>query len=192
MARPSKLTDAQWEEIHKRLVAGETARKIGADFGVSDTAIRKRFGDSSRVGLQSLQVRTVASKLAEAQTALEALPVSQRPAALSLAESLRQIGQSMAAAATLSAATSHRLHALANQEAQKIDDADPLAYRDHLMGVQALAKMGNEAGMLPMQMIQAAAKAAPTEETEPAQVLDASALPTEMLTAIMDAKRAAH
>lgn len=144
MGRPSKLTESQWEEVRGRLLAGETARSLGREFGVSEAAIRKKFGAHQSVSAQSAQVRTVAEKIAEANTALAALPPAQRPVAISLAEKLRNISASVASAAELGAMTGHRLHALANSEVAKVDDADPLKSIEALKSVGVLTKLANE------------------------------------------------
>jgi len=115
-------------------------------------------------------VRETAVKVAEAQTALAALPVAQQYNAINLADKLRSISNSMAAAAELGARTAHRLHSLANSQAAKIDDIDPLKDREALQGVAALLKIGNDAGALPAGLISASkdavAKANATEQAE--------------------------
>ena len=179
MARPSKLSPGQWAEVEGRLAAGESRRALAREFGVSEGAIRQRVPTQT-----TQQVRTVAQQVADAQTALAALPVAQQYTALSLAEQMRQIGRSMASAASLSAATAHRMHELANQEAQKIDDADPLANRDALMGVQALTKMGNDAAVLPMQVISIASKGAARPPMDDDTIEDAADVPDEVLIRI--------
>jgi hypothetical protein len=155
MGRPSKLTGPQWAEVERRLMAGETARSLGREFGLSETAIRKRFGANQSVSLQSSQVRTVAEKLAEANIALEALPVSQRPIAVNLAEQLKSISSSLASAAELGAKTAHRLQALANNEVGKVDDADPLASVEALRGVSALTKLANDSASIALNLLSA-------------------------------------
>lgn len=144
MARPSKLTPAQWTEIERRYLAGETARSLGREFGVSEAAIRKRYGLTQSLSAQSTQVRKVAEKIADANLALQSLPPVQRGVAMDLAEKLRSIGHSVASAAELGAKTGHRLHALANSEVGKIDDADPLASIETLRSVGVLTKLGND------------------------------------------------
>jgi hypothetical protein len=136
-------------------MAGETARSLGREFGLSETAIRKRFGANQSVSLQSSQVRTVAEKLAEANIALEALPVSQRPIAVNLAEQLKSISSSLASAAELGAKTAHRLQALANNEVGKVDDADPLASVEALRGVSALTKLANDSASIALNLLSA-------------------------------------
>jgi len=150
MARPSKLSPAQRAEVARRLVEGDGVRALAREFGVGPATIMRLS-----VSEQPEQVRNVAEQVAKAQTALDALPTAQQYRALSLAEKLRNISGSMAAAAELGAKTAHRLHALANGQAAKIDDTDPLKDREALQGVAALLKIGNEAGVLPSNLISA-------------------------------------
>jgi hypothetical protein len=146
MGRPSKLTPQQWTEVERRLLAGETARGIAPDFGISEAGIRKRFGAHQSISAQSAQVRTVAEKLADASLALQALPPAQRSVAVDLAEELRTMSVSVARAANLGAKTGHRLHALANSEVAKVDDAAPLSEESiaALKGVGVLTKLAND------------------------------------------------
>lgn len=156
MARPSKLTPAQWATIERRLLAGEPARKLAAEFGVTDTAIRKRFGANQPVSLQSSRVRTVAQQLADANLALESLPVAQRQVAINLADELREISSHLAAAARYGAATAHRLSAIAHAQVQQIDDAAPLGESaDALKGVAALTRVANEASAIGTTLLRA-------------------------------------
>lgn len=155
MVRPSKLTPEQWSELHKRLLAGETARSLGREHGVSEAAIRKKFGANQSVSSQSAQVRTVAEKLAESNAALEALPVAQRQVAVDLAAKLRNISASLANAAELGAATAHRLNALANTEVAKVDDADPLTSIDKLKSVGVLTKLANDSAHVALNLLNA-------------------------------------
>lgn len=146
MGRPSKLTPAQWSEVERRLLGGETARALGRELGISEASIRGKLGANRALSAQSAQVQETAQKIAEANLALEALPVAQRPVAMDLAEKLRSISQSVASAAELGARTGHRLHALANSEVGKVDDADPLSEESiaALKGVGVLTKLANE------------------------------------------------
>jgi hypothetical protein len=155
MARPSKLSPSQWEALHKRLLAGETARALGREFSVSEAAIRKKYGANQKVSAQSSQVRTVAEKLAQAQTALEALPPAQQGVALDLADKLRNISSSLASAAELGAKTAHRLQSLANSEVAKVDDADPLASLGSLKSVGVLTKLANDSASIALNLLNA-------------------------------------
>ena len=177
MGRLSKLTDDQWAEIGKRLLEGETARKLAPVFGISEAAIRKKFGAHQKISAQSAQVHSAAEKIAVAKDAYEALTPIQRPAAMDLSDKLRSISASYAATAELGAKTAHRLHALANSEVCKVDDANPLSEESltAMKGVSLLTKIGNDA-LVPATNLLAAnkemiAKANNPEEESPGGVL---------------------
>lgn len=155
MSRASKLTENQWQRVHERLLAGEGARALGREFGLSHTAIGRRFGTQGALSAQSAQVRAAAEALAAGQAALEALPLAHRPAAISLAEALAATSRSLASAAVNGAATAHRLAALANAEAQRIDDAAPLADPEPLRAVAALTAAANSAATIPLGLLAA-------------------------------------
>jgi Helix-turn-helix domain of resolvase len=151
MARPSKLSPEQWAEVERRLSAGEKASDLAREFGISNASI------SVRVSKVSKTISETAHKLAEAQTALAALPVPQQYAAVSLAEKLRAISVSLANAAELGAKTAHRLHALANSEVEKVDDADPLRPEsmEALKGVSVLTKLANDSSAIAINLLNA-------------------------------------
>lgn len=155
MGRPSKLTPAQWAEVEKRLLAGESPRSLGPAYGLAESAIRKRFGAHKKISAQSAQVRTVAEKLAEANIALEALPPAQRPVAIDLSDQLRRISVSLASAAEHGAATAYRLNALANSEVAKVDDAAPLSEESiaALKGVGVLTKLANDSAHVALNLL---------------------------------------
>jgi hypothetical protein len=176
-------------------MAGETARALGREFGISEGAIRQKIGTTTRVSTQSAQVRTVAEKLAEANIALQALPPAQRTVAIDLSEKLRSISQSLASAAELGARTAHRLQALANSEVAKVDDANPLSSVENLRGVSALTKLANDSASIALNLLAAnkdTVKRLNEDGDEPAaQGLDVGGMPTEVLAEIMKAKDAA-
>jgi hypothetical protein len=113
MGRPSKLAPAQWSEIERRLVSGESARAAARAFNISEGAIRRRLCT------QTAQVRRVAEKLADVQADLAKLPVALQYRALELADALRATETQLAAAARLGAATAHRLAAQAHAAVQR-------------------------------------------------------------------------
>lgn len=153
MGRLSKLTPAQWTEVGRRLNEGESAANLAKEFGISPTQI------SLRITKQSKVIWETAQKMADAQTAIAALPVAQQHQAMSLADRLRNISSSYASAAELGAKTAHRLHALANAEVAKVDDANLMSDESMtaLKGVGVLTKLGNDA-LVPASNLLAANK----------------------------------
>lgn len=192
MGRLSKLSDLQWHTLHDRLVQGESASALGREYGVSESAIRKRFGSVKSISEQSAKVREVAQILADASDALQELPPAQRPAAISLSEMLRSMSRSLAHAGDLGAKTAHRLQALANSEVAKVDDADPLQSLDALRGVGALTKLANDSAAIALNLIAANKETVVkinTDQTKPAAI-PAKRLSTEALREIVAARNA--
>lgn len=181
--RPPALSPAQQEDVRRRLAAGgpgNTVRALAAEFGVGKATIGRLAGHTG-------QVRKVAESLAAAHIALEALPVSQQHAAVSLAEKLRAISDNLAAAAMHGAATAHRLNALANSEVAKIDDAEPLQSLDALRGVGVLSKLANESASVALNLLSANRDRIPAERPAPAQ-LDPAKLSDGALQELLEAR----
>lgn len=184
MARPSKLSPAQWAEIERRLASGEGASALAREFGVSPASV------SVRVSKVSKKVSETARKLADAQTALAELPVRQQYAAVSLADKLRNTSASLASAAELGAATAHRLSALANSEVAKVDDAEPLASVENLKGVAALTKLANESANIALNLMAANKDQIRAINDEPPRrrVIDPSKLSDQALEELLEAR----
>jgi transposase-like protein len=184
MARPSKLTPQQWSDIERRMSEGEKPSDLAREFNVHPSQLTRRVSQVSQ------KVQNVAQKLADAQAALSELPTQQQYSALSLAEKLRNISASIASAAELGARTGHRLHALANAEVAKVDDADPLGSMDALKGVAILTKIANES-LTPALNLMAANKETITkfnEEKPERRKLDASKVSTKALEELITAR----
>lgn len=191
MARPSKLTPEQWAEVERRLPV-EGASALAREFGISEAGIRKKFGSNQTVSSKSSKVREVAHKLAQAQTALAELPVRQQYVALSLAEKLRNISTSLASAAELGAATAHRLHALANSEVAKVDDAEPLASLDKLRNVGVLTELGNKSAHVALNLMAANKEQIQKLNDDPPRrrIIDPSKLSDQALEELLAARDA--
>ena len=118
MARKSPLTDKQWTDIEKRLLAGEKAAALAKEFGINRSAISRRFTQ------QIATVKNVANQLYEADVALKSLPVAQQNQALSLFDDLKAISTHLGGAGKYGAMTAHRLSGIANMQLDKIDEAE--------------------------------------------------------------------
>lgn len=151
MARPSKLTDAQWEKIGKRLLTGESASSLAREFGVSKAAISTRFSKRTEA------VKDAANQLVAADVAMSKLNVSEQIAARSLADDLKAISMHLAGAARFGASTAHRLAGIANAKAAEVDDAAPLdeQSREALKDVAILGRMANEASEIGLNLLKA-------------------------------------
>ncbi|UOD28774.1 helix-turn-helix domain-containing protein [Massilia violaceinigra] len=151
MARPSKLTDAQWEKIGKRLLAGESASSLAREFGVSKANVSARFSERVR------NVKSVANQIVATEAAMSLLNVSEQLAARSLADDLKAISQHLAGAARFGAMTAHRLSGIAQGRVEEIDDASPLNEegRAALSDIAALTKTANGAAEIALNLLRA-------------------------------------
>lgn len=168
MGRPSKLTEAQWEEIKRRLLDGESGRALAEEFGVSETAIRKK------VSSQVSEIKNVANQIVNTQSALSRLPISSQISAQSLAQRLMSISGHLAGAADYGAATAHRLAGIAHMRAAEIDDATPLTEESvqTLKGIAALTRMANEASEIGVNLLKANKDKPLEAEEKPTMTID--------------------
>lgn len=151
MGRASILTEKQWAEIGKRLLDGEAGRVLAREFGISEGAIRKRFGTRNK------EIKDVANQLVAAETAFKALPIGAQISARTLADRLISISGHLCGAAEYGAATAHRLSGIAHNKVAEIDDAAPLNSEsiDVLKGIAVLTKMANESSEIGVNLLRA-------------------------------------
>lgn len=151
MGRKSSLTDKQWAEIGNRLLAGEAGRVLAREFGISETAIRKRFGSHVK------QIKDVANQIVATDKAFKSLSVGSQISARTLADELIEISTHLAGAARYGAATAHRLSGIAHNKVSEIDDAAPLdeASMDALKGIAALTKIANMSSEIGINLLRA-------------------------------------
>lgn len=151
VGRPSKLTDKQWEQIGKRLLAGECAAELAREYGISKASVSIRFSKRNET------IKDVANQLVATERAMSFLNVSEQMAARSLADDLKAISEHLAGAARFGAATSHRLAGIAHGKLADIDDAAPLndESRTALRDIDVLTKMSNGASEIPLGLLKA-------------------------------------
>lgn len=184
MGRKSKLTDAQWQEVERRMLEGEPVRALAREFGVSEAAIRAR--KSTHVET----IKAVANQIVATERAVQALPIPAQIAAHNHAAMLRAISDNLASAAHYGAATAHRLNALANSEVSKIDDADPLQSQDSLKGVMVLTKLANDSAHVALNLLSANKDAVKrlNEDAPPPPAFDVTKLSDSALEELLAAR----
>jgi len=151
VGRKSKLTDAQWAEVERRLLAGEKRDHLAREFKVSGPAITQRCGK------RLVTVKAVANQLVSAEVSLRKLPIADQVQALNLADELRSISTHLAGAARYGAATAHRLAGIANGKVAEVDDAAPLTAEgvEALKGVAVLTKLANDSAVIGLNLLAA-------------------------------------
>lgn len=150
MGRPSKLSEKQWAEVERRLLAGEVCRALAREFGVSEAAIRQRL--SARVDT----VKAVANQMLAADKALNDLPVSSRILALNHLDDLKAITGHLGGAGKFGAMTAYRLSALAHQQVSNIrEDGLPDENAGLLKSVAIVTATANEAAKIGLNLLAA-------------------------------------
>jgi len=151
MARPSKLTDKQWEEIKSRMLKGEKAADLSREYGVSKTSISERL--SKRVET----MKAVSNQLVSAEQNLKALPVSEQVTVLNFVDDLKAISLNLASAGKFGAINANRLSGMANAQLNTITD-ESLTTGDGLVTLKmvgALQDLANEASKVPLGLLNA-------------------------------------
>ena len=164
MGRKSALTPEQWIEVERRhLVGGESVNSLAKEFGVNEAAIRRKINPNKS------EAKTSASPLAElAHAKVEAekvvrhiseriseLPVARQMIVSDLARKLSNISEHLGSAAEYSAATAHRLAAIANAQVEQVDDAEPEKSMKALQHVAVLTKMANASSEIGINLLRA-------------------------------------
>ena len=119
MGRPQKLTEAQREEIQRRVVAGEPVRALAAEFGVSPALVSKLSSKKAE------RIKSAASKVFDASNALASLPVSERPLALTIADNMKATFHSLMRAARAGADSAALINEFAHERAKALRAAKP-------------------------------------------------------------------
>lgn len=151
MARKSRLSEEQWNRIITRNLNGESIRSLAREFGITETAIRKRISSHTK------QIKSVAKQIVTVEEKLSSMPISSQIQARTYADRLRAISNHMASAAEYGAATAHRLSQIANSHAEKIDDVFPEASIEAIKTVSVLTRTANEAADLGVRLAKVSA-----------------------------------
>lgn len=150
MARPSKLSDSQWETIGKRLLAKEKPAALAREYGISKGLISQRF--SKRIEI----VKDVAKQIVETDNAISQLNVNERIEAFNLADELKAISKHGASAARYGMQTAHRLSYIANVQAEKINEAASLEENaETIKSVMAMTRGANDAASIGLSLLNA-------------------------------------
>ena len=136
-------------EIERRVAEGESVSAIAREFKLAESTIRER------VTVRARKIKQVADQIVKTEQALAALPISARLSAVGLSQKLLVISQNLATVAELQTGTSLRLAQLANEQAQKIDDAEPANSTGTMVIVDGLNKMANEAAKTGLNLLAA-------------------------------------
>lgn len=151
MARPSKLTDKQWEEIKSRMLHGEKAADLSREYKVSKASISERVSERVRT------MKTISNQLVTAEQELKDLPVSEQLTVLNFVDDLKAISLNLASAGKFGAINANRLSTLANQQINKVTD-ESIEDGEGLVSLACasrLTDLANEASKIPIGLMNA-------------------------------------
>lgn len=151
MAKKSQLSEKQWKEIEQRFLRGESARALAKVFGVPESTIRSKFS------ARTAQIKDVANQVIKAEEAFYSLPAPAQVSAQSLINELRSVSIHLAGAARYGSMTAHRLAGIANQQVEKIDDANPTNEdgMELIRGIAALTEVANKSAQTGINLLNA-------------------------------------
>jgi transposase-like protein len=148
MAAKKKLSEDDWARMIERVIAGDAVRAVARDFGVSDTAIRKR------VGLQSNLIKDVAKQIVDTKAALEGLQPSLQLVALSFADKMISIQNDLSDVAVAGARSAKILTEAAHNNLIMAKDIG----EGEVKAVMIAANIANAAGKMGMDLMTLATK----------------------------------
>ncbi len=179
MGRKSSLTPEQWIEVERRhVVEGESINALAAEFGVNESSIRRKIkpnkaespnGENPLKALAKEKVRVDAESKRITEQIAE-LPYAKQQIVADLARKLSNVSSHLASAAEFSAASSHRLSMLANQQLELVDSVDPLKSLKELQAASALQKMANSSSEIGLNLLRANKDSIPTDDEPPTPV----------------------
>ena len=149
----------EWAKVEVLLAEGiHTPRAIEQMTGISASAIRKKYalGKKVRESAQPTVWEQRGRELAIARANVDALPHVARNKAYSLADRLASVADSLSRAAEHGSRTAARLLMIAEKQASKIDENNPMDTQQEMQAVSVLTKIANEAGQAGYLLINAA------------------------------------
>ena len=159
-----KLSPTQWETIRVQYIEnGVSGRQLARQFGVSETAIRKRYGSQAKA------IKAVVNQCIDAENALYQLNESSQLSAHKMINTLRAISSNLGHAALDNSLTAKRLAALAHRQTRHLDPLQTLDYDSKEMAIvkstAVLVDAGNKAAQLGLALIKLnKANQQPTED----------------------------
>lgn len=183
--RPPKFTPDELAQIDELIDVGEPLANIAKRFNCSASFVYQRTR-----GYDRTQIQNIAADFVRAERVVLSLTPDQQRRAWNLVQHMREISTNLMNAAVSQSATAYRLSAIANAEAQKIDDADPESSVETIKMVSALTKTANESASIPLALINANREAIKESAKDDGRDLSADSAKVEEIRALLAADKA--
>ena len=142
--RPSKLSDRSRAEIGRRLALGEKGSALAKEFGMSRSRFSELFSGHGST------IREVAERLASVEVEVASLPISEQVSVRTLADQLKDLGQSLLKTASLNSQTAEIMASRAHKAATELPD-DPTIEDLRIPG--AFIEVANKASNLSVSLM---------------------------------------
>ena len=190
MPRKSKLTENQWAEILQRNIVGEEGiRELAREYGVSDTAIRKR------ISFQRDQIKATAFQIIETEGKFKSLPVGSQIVCANFVNELRAMSGNMLSAAVDSSITSKKLAKMARIYSGRLkENPQPEEVPEQILNLRAVEEMQNiaiKANTIPLNLLMVSKDNAArlfSIPSDPDELQDLKNLTDEQLLSLVEAK----
>ena len=151
MGRKSALTQKQWKEIEQRFYAGESASALAREFGISEAAIRKRFG------ARKCEAKKLANQMVALEVELKECDLGTKILARTYADKILAMQELSSDVGINGLTVAKRLgDVLTRKVAEKTDDE--LMDVDHVRQISAVGFAINAHSKIGMDMMVANAK----------------------------------
>jgi transposase-like protein len=160
MGRKSKLNEKQWAEVQRRLLDGEAIRALAREFDVSEGSIRAQ--KSKRVET----IKAVAKQVVETECAIKKLDFDAQCAVNDYASRLRSISSNILSAAHSGSIVSAKMAKIAEMQAEKINEDDPMESQEQLQAISALNKLGIDAASIGLNLMKLSAESPLLKDTD--------------------------
>lgn len=149
MARPSKITDEELEQIANRVLAGESLSAVCREFGVD------KGNTQRRITQRNTTIKALANQKATVLAEIRAQPVKQQLLINELAEGIMAMNSNLLKHGVSASVRGAELSAAANKRLAMAISEDGTVDVEALKEVAALGRMANEASEVPMGLVKA-------------------------------------
>lgn len=148
MGRPSKLSDAQKDDIRKRLLSGEKAIDLAKEYKIDRAAITRMFSQ------QIATIKDVANQIVSVDVALSKMPVAQQIATIQEADHKRAMNEHLMQGGVKAASLFHRFSNLAAMHSDKLDETDLDSDESNTIRktIAQCLSIANNAALIPMDI----------------------------------------
>jgi hypothetical protein len=181
MARPSKLSEEQWERIRQRVLAGESVNGLAKEYGISEGAIRQkvkkqRAGRISTTEIKEAVARSVQNDLNDpvVRDVLERAGQHDRDLFQSHKADLLETILQLNITVKIAAQNAAKLARMSKVHFDKLEDDSPLNAENRVIKADAMELQvdSNEAIKAPMKFFEIATKQPPPPpEDKPVRII---------------------